>query len=77
MSKKNDRNTKGKIINAAWNLFYEQGYDDTTVEEIIEASGTSKGSFYHILRAKMLFWVLFLIYLMKNMKSFRTAFLMV
>ena len=47
MSKKNDRNTKGKIITAAWDLFYEQGYEDTTVEEIIEQSGTSKGSFYH------------------------------
>lgn len=52
MSKKNDRNTKGKIINAAWNLFYEQGYDNTTVEEIIEASGTSKGSFYHYFEGK-------------------------
>ena len=33
MSKKNERNTKGKIITAAWDLFYEQGYEDTTVEE--------------------------------------------
>ena len=52
MSKKNERNTKGKIINAAWDLFYEQGYDDTTVEEIIERSGTSKGSFYHYFEGK-------------------------
>ena len=52
MSKKNDRNTKGKIITAAWDLFYEQGYDDTTVEEIIEKSGTSKGSFYHYFEGK-------------------------
>jgi len=52
MSKKNDRNTKGKIINAAWDLFYEQGYENTTVEEIIEASGTSKGSFYHYFEGK-------------------------
>lgn len=52
MSKKNDRNTKGKIINAAWDLFYEQGYDYTTVEEIIEKSGTSKGSFYHYFEGK-------------------------
>ena len=52
MSKKNDRNTKGKIINAAWDLFYEQGYDNTTVEEIIDASGTSKGSFYHYFEGK-------------------------
>ncbi|MBE7040124.1 MAG: TetR/AcrR family transcriptional regulator [Ruminococcaceae bacterium] len=52
MSKKRERNTKGKIINAAWDLFYEQGYDDTTVEEIIEKSGTSKGSFYHYFEGK-------------------------
>ncbi len=52
MSKKTERNTKGKIIKAAWDLFYEQGYDDTTVEEIIERSGTSKGSFYHYFEGK-------------------------
>lgn len=52
MSKKKTRNTKGKIISAAWELFYEQGYDDTTVEEIIEKSGTSKGSFYHYFEGK-------------------------
>jgi len=52
MAKKNDRNTKGRIINAAWDLFYEQGYEYTTVEEIIEKSGTSKGSFYHYFEGK-------------------------
>lgn len=50
--KKTSRNTKGKIIVAAWKLFYEQGYDDTTIEEIIEESGTSKGSFYHYFAGK-------------------------
>lgn len=52
MSRKKERNTKGKIINAAWDLFYEQGYDDTTIEEIIEKSETSKGSFYHYFEGK-------------------------
>lgn len=52
MSKKNVKNTKGKIITAAWDLFYEQGYENTTVEEIIEKSGTSKGSFYHYFEGK-------------------------
>ena len=52
MAKKNTRNTKGRIIQAAWQLFYRQGYDDTTVEEIIEASGTSRGSFYHYVEGK-------------------------
>ena len=49
---KKEKNTKGKIINAAWDLFYEQGYEDTTVEEIIKKSGTSKGSFYHYFEGK-------------------------
>ena len=49
---KNTRNTRGRIISAAWELFYEQGYEDTTVEEIIERSGTSKGSFYHYFDGK-------------------------
>lgn len=52
MSKKNSRNTKSKIVDAAWRLFYEQGYDDTTVEDIIFESGTSKGSFYHYFAGK-------------------------
>ena len=52
MAKKKSRNTKGKIIVAAWKLFYEQGYEDTTIEEIIEESGTSKGSFYHYFAGK-------------------------
>ena len=52
MAKKNLRNTRGKIVSAAWQLFYEQGYEDTTVEEIIEQSHTSKGSFYHYFDGK-------------------------
>ena len=52
MANKNKRNTKGKIISTAWKLFYDQGYEDTTVDEIVEASGTSKGSFYHYFSGK-------------------------
>lgn len=52
MARKNERDTKGKIVSAAWKLFYEQGYDDTTIEEIIEASGTSRGTFYHYFEGK-------------------------
>ncbi len=50
--KKKSRNTKGKIVSAAWKLFYQQGYDDTTIEEIVEESGTSRGSFYHYFDGK-------------------------
>ena len=52
MTKKTGRNTKGRIVSAAWKLFYQQGYDNTTVDEIIAESGTSKGSFYHYFEGK-------------------------
>ena len=52
MPRKNSRNTKGRIISAAWRLFYEQGYDETTVEDIVFESETSKGSFYHYFDGK-------------------------
>ena len=47
MPRKDSRNTKMKIVNAAWELFYENGYENTTIEDIVERSETSKGSFYH------------------------------
>lgn len=52
MPKKSGRNTKGRIVAAAWKLFYEQGYENTTVEDIVFESETSKGSFYHYFEGK-------------------------
>ena len=52
MARKNTRNTRGRIISAAWKLFYEQGYENTTVEDIVFESETSKGSFYHYFDGK-------------------------
>lgn len=52
MRTKKARSTKKKIVSAAWRLFYEQGYDNTTVEDIVAESGTSKGSFYHYFEGK-------------------------
>ena len=52
MPKKNNRNTRGRIISAAWKLFYEQGYENTTIEDIVFESETSKGSFYHYFPGK-------------------------
>jgi AcrR family transcriptional regulator len=52
MGKKNARDTRGRIISAAWKLFYQQGYESTTVEDIVFESGTSKGSFYHYFDGK-------------------------
>ena len=52
MAEKPKRQTKSRIVSAAWRLFYEKGYDDTTVDEIIAEAGTSKGSFYHYFEGK-------------------------
>ena len=52
-TKKSTRNqTKSRIVSAAWNLFYQYGYDNTTIDDIVDASNTSKGSFYHYFESK-------------------------
>ena len=50
MRKQSD--TKSRIVTSAWKLFYEQGYDSTTIDDIVEDSCTSKGSFYHYFKSK-------------------------
>ena len=52
MPRRSARNTRSRIVSAAWELFYENGYDATTVDDIVERSGTSKGSFYHYFSGK-------------------------
>ncbi len=52
MKKAGKAQTKSRIVSAAWKLFYQYGYDNTTVDDIVEASHTSKGSFYHYFESK-------------------------
>ena len=52
MPKPGRNQTKSRIVTAAWQLFYRYGYDHTTVDDIVEASNTSKGSFYHYFESK-------------------------
>lgn len=49
---KKENNTKSRIVSAAWSLFYENGFENTTIDEIISLSHTSKGSFYHYFKSK-------------------------
>lgn len=49
---KTSKTTRGKIVNAAWKLFYMNGYADTTIDDIIEEAHVSKGSFYHYFESK-------------------------
>ena len=41
------RTSKEKLVRAARHLMLAQGYPVTSVDDIIEAAGVSKGSFYH------------------------------
>ncbi len=50
--RRSNNNTKSRIVTAAWKLFYKNGYDNTTIDDIVEASETSKGSFYHYFESK-------------------------
>ncbi len=43
---------KDRIIKAAWDLFHEKGYENTTLEDIISAAHISKGSFYYYFVSK-------------------------
>ena len=43
---------KSRIIDAAWGLFSEKGFEATTLNDIIEAAGVAKGTFYYYFRGK-------------------------
>jgi AcrR family transcriptional regulator len=46
MAKRDTSKTKDKIIEAAFDLFYNQGYQATTVDQVIEKSGVSRPTLY-------------------------------
>ena len=41
-----------EILRAAETLFYQKGYDETSVQDILDVLHTSKGSFYHHFESK-------------------------
>lgn len=43
---------RGQILDAAEALFFEQGYDRTSIQDILNRLGISKGGFYHYFDAK-------------------------
>ncbi|WP_313339817.1 TetR/AcrR family transcriptional regulator [Sedimentibacter sp.] len=47
-----ESNVKQHILNVAMELFYEKGYDNTSINAIIENVGVSKGAFYHYFKSK-------------------------
>ena len=46
------KNAKDKIIEVAWKLFLEKGYEETTLNDILKESETSRSGFYHHFHAK-------------------------
>lgn len=53
MSKKNHSNlTKDKIISTALQLFMEKGYEKTSMQDIANHLGMSKGGIYHHFKSK-------------------------
>lgn len=49
---KASKNTRSRIVSTAWKLFYRDGFENTTIENIIEEAHISKGSFYHYFEGK-------------------------
>ena len=44
--------TKDRLLQAAMDVFADRGYHGTTVDDIVAASETSKGAFYHYFPSK-------------------------
>lgn len=49
---KNPEERRGELIACAQQLFFSKGYESTSVNEIIEAAGVSKGTFYYYFESK-------------------------
>lgn len=43
---------RNELLDEAQKLFYKDGYENTSVNEIIEAVGIAKGTFYHYFKSK-------------------------
>lgn len=59
--------TKDKIVQVAFNLFLQKGYNEVSLKEIVEAVSLTKGAFYHYFTGKEeLFRQIIQIYLMEG-----------
>lgn len=48
----NEQRQRQQILNTAWQLFYQKGYQNTTMEDILRGARCSKGRFYYYFHAK-------------------------
>ena len=49
---KHPEETVAKILDVSMRLFTEQGYEHTTIQDIVDALGMSKGAIYHHFKGK-------------------------
>lgn len=49
---KNPEQTQEQIIDASIKLFHEKGYEQTTIQDILDALNLSKGGLYHHFKSK-------------------------
>ncbi|KJS84160.1 MAG: hypothetical protein JM58_11485 [Peptococcaceae bacterium BICA1-8] len=49
---KNHNTKKNELLVIAEKLFLEKGYEETSIEDVLKASGLSKGGFYHYFKSK-------------------------
>ena len=47
-----DLQTRDRILKAAFGLFLQIGYENTSVQAIIDAVGIAKGTYYHHFKGK-------------------------
>ena len=52
MATRKQSNTKDKIVEAASELFFEQGYQATTIDHVVERSGVSRPTLYTYFKTK-------------------------
>lgn len=50
--RKEHHERRDELLDAAWELFTEQGWDKTTVQAVIDRVGVAKGTFYHYFRSQ-------------------------
>ena len=46
------KNLRQTILEGAFELFFEKGYEETTIQDIIDKVGVARGSFYYHFRGK-------------------------
>src|SRR5579863_602107 len=46
------RAVRAEAVRQAWNLFAEQGFDNTTIDQIVDAAGMSRRTFFRYFSGK-------------------------